>query len=794
MKNKRKPSSNFIIKQVKTETNQGKKALLTEFLVSFAALGSFSVSVSGFLNSVFRWGIRTEPLFAAELFLAAVFAAVCLAPKKKRYIAWGILAGAVLLCAVLFRNDLRSGVNILLNRSIERIGTLYPYHFPYFECNLTEEAQSMAASLAVTFFSILFLLLAYYLLQSANRFLIAVLVAAGLLFQAVSGLFGSVFWNICALLSSLLLWQTAQGKSDNRIPVSAPETTALASIGVLVLAAAGSLLMPQTDWNGVDAFTGLRTKIERSVEKLQYEGTAEVLPDGRLADADGFSPNGDAALTVTMSTPASYYLRGFVGAKLVDNEWQSSDEEKLWSGRSTFYDLHSQGFYGQEQLSLSALALDASVSEEDENTIKIENTGADRKYLYTPYEIKDSVSQLISESQKVGDEEVRSGGWSGQTEYTYSSLSPQVTHFPTLAAAMLDEVNLSEEGLVYRAQEGEYNTFVYEMYSAVPEELSGTLYSLLGDYEHISGEKHAAYTEAKQNILYLLTKKYQYSETIEKAPSDSNLLKDFLLNSKTGYSVHFASAAVCMFRYYGIPARYVEGYLVTPEDAAQMKAGEPYTIDNTHAHAWAEYYQDGVGWLPFEITPAYLNTMERTENYQDISGVSGISDEDPEEEITSEDEKEPENESFFDWILFLEILLGIVIGLLLIRLLMLLFWVIRERAETKRMKEQFNDPDMRTAVTALFTYIMNILAVSGLHISNVSLYSYEEQVKVMFDEGLAGEYLQAVESRQKAVYSNNEVRKEEQEQLTRLKDELWKRVFENGSLSQKLMLKYVFYL
>ena len=27
-----------------------------------------------------------------------------------------------------------------------------------------------------------------------------------------------------------------------------------------------------------------------------------------------------------------------------------------------------------------------------------------------------------------------------------------------------------------------------------------------------------------------------------------------------------------MFRYYGIPARYVEGYLITPEDAQSMTA------------------------------------------------------------------------------------------------------------------------------------------------------------------------------------------------------------------------------
>lgn len=45
-----------------------------------------------------------------------------------------------------------------------------------------------------------------------------------------------------------------------------------------------------------------------------------------------------------------------------------------------------------------------------------------------------------------------------------------------------------------------------------------------------------------------------------------------------GYDVQFATAATLMFRYYGIPARYAEGYLLTPEDAEKMKAGEGYDL------------------------------------------------------------------------------------------------------------------------------------------------------------------------------------------------------------------------
>ena len=50
----------------------------------------------------------------------------------------------------------------------------------------------------------------------------------------------------------------------------------------------------------------------------------------------------------------------------------------------------------------------------------------------------------------------------------------------------------------------------------------------------------------------------------------------------------FATAAVLMFRYYGIPARYAEGYLVTPKDAKDMEEGQPYELPMERAHAWPD--------------------------------------------------------------------------------------------------------------------------------------------------------------------------------------------------------------
>lgn len=68
----------------------------------------------------------------------------------------------------------------------------------------------------------------------------------------------------------------------------------------------------------------------------------------------------------------------------------------------------------------------------------------------------------------------------------------------------------------------------------------------------------------------------------------------FLYENKQGVCTHFASAAVLLFRLYGIPARYVEGYLVRDLESGN---GAQAIMDEA-AHARAEIYVKGVGWIP----------------------------------------------------------------------------------------------------------------------------------------------------------------------------------------------------
>ena len=228
-----------------------------------------------------------------------------------------------------------------------------------------------------------------------------------------------------------------------------------------------------------------------------------------------------------------------------------------------------------------------------------------------------------------------------------------------------------------------------------------------------------------------------------------------------------------------------------------MTAGEPYVLDETHAHAWVEYYQDGVGWLPFETTPSYLNTMEMADDYQDISGsTGGASQEQQEEEQKEEQEEteEQEEEDRIDWMMVL--MVGLIVGICLMLLTMLIFfiWVLLHRRKTRNAKRLFESADRRAAVRALYEYTMNVLSVAGLKIRNTSLYHYEKSIDRMFDEETAWEYHEVVKVRQEAVYSDHAITEDQWYEMEQFKDKIWNRIYTGGDLIQKFQLKYIYFL
>ena len=86
---------------------------------------------------------------------------------------------------------------------------------------------------------------------------------------------------------------------------------------------------------------------------------------------------------------------------------------------------------------------------------------------------------------------------------------------------------------------------------------------------------------------------------------NGDFVRWFVTNGDKGYCVHFASSAVVLLRAAGIPARYVTGYLVPASQWLPLGSdGYIAPVTDANAHAWAEYYLPGVGWVALEATPS----------------------------------------------------------------------------------------------------------------------------------------------------------------------------------------------
>ena len=91
-----------------------------------------------------------------------------------------------------------------------------------------------------------------------------------------------------------------------------------------------------------------------------------------------------------------------------------------------------------------------------------------------------------------------------------------------------------------------------------------------------------------------------FSYTLAPGDYGRDAIDEFWLDRKEGFCEHFAASFVVVMRAMGIPARVVTGYQGTdlpPVDGY-------YVVRQSSAHAWAEYWQAGVGWVRADPTAA----------------------------------------------------------------------------------------------------------------------------------------------------------------------------------------------
>jgi transglutaminase-like putative cysteine protease len=116
--------------------------------------------------------------------------------------------------------------------------------------------------------------------------------------------------------------------------------------------------------------------------------------------------------------------------------------------------------------------------------------------------------------------------------------------------------------------------------------------------------RNPAYAQAGPRVLaaalmnHIRTQRYTY--TVAPGVYGRDAVDEFWLDRREGFCEHFAAAFVVIMRALNVPARIVTGFQGT--DATPVDGY--YAVRQSSAHAWAEYWEPGTGWVRADPTAA----------------------------------------------------------------------------------------------------------------------------------------------------------------------------------------------
>ena len=703
-----------------------KKSVLFDLLASvliFLALAAVCYTVSGF--SAMLW------LLGAGI-LTCIAAAIIRHFQKTKLL-FPILLAALLLVVLFARNPLLNGFgaawNTLRDLWAAEKGILLPL------------AETDGTSLWLTGIVAGLLLAMMSVVLSRVPTLTAVLLAA----LSVAAAFVQPDFLLLAAAAIALLMLTWQ---KNKNAVSA---ASFLLVGVIVAGIAAIFLQTGT-------MQALSQSAKDSLHHWRYEKAEEVLPEGDLSEPVVKTESTDTILSVTADTAQTLYLRGFVGDSYENGVWSTLDAEAAAEEKDLFYWLHQSGFYPQSQLASAARLMGNYQS----GSVSVQNLTGCSLYRYEPCTILPERAGLAKnriQPSAVETSGIETSGLRGERGYSYEVVSDAQTLLPELLDFLQNDT--SDGVKSYLQMESAYREFVYSYALTVSAEFRAQLGAVLDSCCESYGPADSLTKEQAQTAALAF---------LELCFDGSGNIALPLTDTADGTTYQYATVAALALRYYGIPARYVEGYTVKAAE------NEPTSVDANEAGAWVEVYQDGIGWLPLALTPGLEDlSAEQTESgIKPVGAGKEGNGEGPrvtEGQELEQDDAEPDNSEDNTpdggqrtGLLHKPAFWIILIVALLLLLLAAVF--IRHAVILKKRNETFTQEDPSAAAACLFTDCAALLAAMGFKRGTGSMLELCETAKEQLGEEYAAKLHDMTMYNAQALFSSRAI---SPEQLTEMR-------------------------
>ncbi len=505
-------------------------------------------------------------------------------------------------------NHLTQGFFLTYNSVISAYVQKTQYSFFTFPTNVAGTNEITASSTMFAVFTLFFytLLMAWILIRRKNTTLCFLLTAP---FLGVSVVFSItphyaavgtlyIFWAFLILNSSFLRNKSKFNKKKGVFysggkNAANPQSLIFLPILIVCLMLV-TVLFPINSYNRSDYVKDMRISLLNvpkipSPIQIPIQSILGYTDRVNLQLVGNIIFTGNTVLRVKSSNPDGEYLKGFVGSIYTGQSWDSLPENEYEKLGSILNEWKVQNFS-----SLFNKLLGRNVKTYD---LKVQNVKRNSLRVYAPYGLISRPEELPG-IDFINDGFLKSGNaLFGTGEYSMNATTLQIDAWK-MSESMMNAFNSEQTSFIHAALE--YKNFVYSHYTQLPETLEEMLDQYL--YEHNLNIENYFNPNAFANaVITQVRSENSYTLSPGITPEGRDFVEYFLFENHKGYCVHFASATVALLRSAGVPARYVEGYAVSPGDFEEYD--EWANIPDSRSHAWVEIYLSAVGWVPVEATP-----------------------------------------------------------------------------------------------------------------------------------------------------------------------------------------------